>query len=398
MADDTRSKPEAEPRSEAVEPRPTIGASQGESAVTAEAIRAGAEVAKRTTAAAVTVAAAMAGAGNGPLESPAAVEAVPQDISGQTLPGASFGDFVRNIGLALADAQGALDENSVEAAIKLAETEIPALIALNQVVNEDGEIESVTPVIQNAKLIQYIQPTFYQWAVARLFGRFDIRSFENNGSTRIDSSLDISQRSANIGGGASFGGGFFGRLSGGFSSSRTSIDSSTQVDSSFASASSSGSSFFEAELRPREDTRFPPPIIAIQGPRLTATATATSLAAPADPAVPAEVTVTFTLFKRDGFQSTGDKVVAVVLEGPGQLERNSVTLSPLMDGGEQTGQSEESDQMEQQRVTTLQGSQRLRRRAEDEAGTAVVRATIGTLNSSLRIDFPAAPAAQQQAQ
>jgi hypothetical protein len=91
--------------------------------------------------------------------------------------------------------------------------------------------------------------------------------------------------------------------------------------------------------------------------------------------VPAELTINITLFKKDGFQSTVNKVVSVLLQGPGELQTNSVTLSQVANDDR-----------------TLQGTQQLRRRAEDGAGTAIVGATLGTLTSRLEIDFPPAPA------
>lgn len=299
-------------------------------------------------------------------------DAVPPDISQQTIPSKAYGDFVREVGLAVAEAQKSLDENSVSSALKLAETEIPALIALNQVVNEDGEIESVTPVVQkDAKLIQYIQPTFYQWSRVTMFARFDIKDFKANAATEIQSTVRTSSSSSRLGGSFGFSSLFSGGLSGGFNQGSSSVSSDTSTESAVDVATAQGTSFMLAELRPRTDTRFPAAIIAVQGPQLSASATATSLPAPTDPAVPSQLSVSLTLFKKDGFKETGGKTVDVRLDGSGELSASSVALSPVVGDAKR-----------------LTGSVTLRRRTGDTPGTSTVRASIGTLNSSLAVNFP----------
>jgi len=373
--DRERENPQAEAKRRGdLEGRAKDGAAHESSDREVESVRIGAELSQKTTEAAVATTALMADAGGAAFEAEALEPVEAANLSEQAIPSKGYGDFVREVGLAVAAAQDALDENSVEAAVRLAKTEIPALVALNQVVNEDGEVESVSPLIQeNARLIQYIQPTFYQWARVFLRARFDIKSFASNARTEIQSSLSVNQRGFSIGGGASFG---RGRLSGGYSSNQTDIDSSSEVQSEYSNAFSSGSSLMEAELRPRTDARFPPPIVAIQGPRLVASTTATSLAAPdpaADPPKPATVEITFGLFKKDGFKEPSGKTVTVTLEGPGQLGSSSVALTDGGDGKNLTG-----------KVT-------LTRRASDSAGTAVVTGTIGTLKATVAIRFTPEP-------
>lgn len=301
------------------------------------------------------------------------VEAEVEDVSAAALPSAAYGDFVRKVGLAVADAQKSLDENSVAAAIKLAETKVPALIAMNQVINEDGELEKVEPVIQqDASLIQYIQPTFYQFSRVTMFARFDVSKFEADGTTKVASS---SNRTS-VGGGVSANGGFFGALFGGasadFRASNVSANASTQVDTESESARSSGSSYMLAVLEPRKDTRFPRPLIATQGPKLLL-ATAANSIPPGDqnnPATP--INITITLFKKGGFSNTNNKTVDIVLSGPGALSSGSITLAPVNNDPQR-----------------LQGTVTLTRRASDRPGTANLRATLGGLTASASVDFPA---------
>jgi hypothetical protein len=297
------------------------------------------------------------------------------DISSQTIPSAAYGDFVRQVGLAVADAQKALDDNSVAAAVKLANTQVPALIALNQVVNEDGEIERVEPVIQqDARLIQYIQPTFYQFSRVQMFARFDIRDFESDGSTKIQSSRTSFGANANFRASSGLAA-LFGGVGGGSSTSFNTTSSGTEIDSEFNSSSASGTSYMFAELRPRTDTRFPAPIIATQGPRLSMAAAANTLPAPlGDDAATMEITIT--LFKKGGFGNANNKAVDLVLNGPGQLSNSSVALAPVANDTQR-----------------LSGKVSLSRRKADLAGTATIRATLGGLTAVVTVDFPAAPPA-----
>jgi subtilisin family serine protease len=341
-----------------------------------------------TTNAALSVTSEMAGlAGRSMGVPPARTEDAvrPDYVSGQALPSSSYGKFIRRVGLAAADAQKSLDENSVESAIALAETEVPALIAMNQVVNEDGEIEQVEPVVQeNARLIQYIQPTFYQFRTIRMFARFNVSSFDASGETNITSArsgrndyygrASASGRAEStflgigIGGGRASGSSSF---EGGGSFDR---DSSTSVDSSFEAARSSGYSYMYAELTPRTDTRFPSPIVAVQGPRLTLSASANDLPAPAaDATSPATLELTVTMFKKDGFRQPTGKTVEFQLNGPGILGASSIVLTPVQGDNKR-----------------LQGTVILSRRASDSSGTATITASIGTLVSSLSVDFPLA--------
>ncbi|MCU0491005.1 MAG: hypothetical protein MUD01_05435 [Chloroflexaceae bacterium] len=300
----------------------------------------------------------------------------PEDISRQAIPSAAYGDFVRQVGLAVADAQKALDTNSVNAAKELANTTVPALIALNQVINEDGEIEKVEPVIQqDARLIQYIQPTFYQFRTVQMFAKFDVSDFQSDGTTKISSSRSNfgfnSRFNAASGLNALFGG-----INGGFNQTFNTSSSNTEINSEFESASSRGTSYMYADLRPRTDTRFPPPIVATQGPRLTMSAAANALTAPEGDTAETEMDITVTIFKKGGFSNANNKSVDLVLNGPGLLTASTVALAAVANDPQR-----------------LSGTVKLKRRKADASGTATIRATLGGLTAVVTIDFPAPPPA-----
>jgi hypothetical protein len=101
-----------------------------------EVVQAGEAALIANTDAAVATTAIMAGqaGANAPVAAAAATTATatPQDVSSAALPSKAYGEFVKEVGLAVAMSQKALDENSRDIALALAATEVPALIALNQ--------------------------------------------------------------------------------------------------------------------------------------------------------------------------------------------------------------------------------------------------------------------------
>jgi hypothetical protein len=324
-----------------------------------EVVQAGEAALIANTDAAVTTTAIMAGLAGADAPTPARATATPPDVSGPGLPSKAYGEFIKEVGMAVAMSQKALDENSKDIALALAGTEVPALIALNQVVNEDGEIESVTPLIQlDAKLIQYIQPTFYQWSRVTLFARFNVKSFQANADTHITSNVNL-----DASGSGNVSAGFFKGSANAQTNFNSQVD--TKVDASFATAESSGSSYLLAVLEPRTDTRFPPPIIAVQGPRLRLIASRQSVAKDDT----AAVTLDVTLFKKTGFSGTS-KTVELDKQGPGTLSSNEVLITAM------TGDDKR-----------LKGTVSLTRAANEAAGLVTIRANLGTLTTSVTITY-----------
>ena len=96
---------------------------------------------------------------------------------GQELLNVPLPEMVMKLGLGIAEAQRALDENSVETAKELAETTIPLVLATVQTFHEDGSVsfDNMPPV--DVSLLQIgLLPTFYQFAEATIEVTMDIKT------------------------------------------------------------------------------------------------------------------------------------------------------------------------------------------------------------------------------
>ncbi|MGJ3241066.1 MAG: hypothetical protein ACFE0Q_20315 [Anaerolineae bacterium] len=96
---------------------------------------------------------------------------------GQELLDVPLPDMVASLAMGIATAQAALDENSVETAKALSETEIELVLAMTQTIAADGSVtfESAPPV--EVSLLQIgLLPTFYQFAEATIEVSMDIKT------------------------------------------------------------------------------------------------------------------------------------------------------------------------------------------------------------------------------
>ncbi|MCW7076281.1 MAG: hypothetical protein OCU18_03170 [Candidatus Syntrophoarchaeum sp.] len=89
---------------------------------------------------------------------------------GQELLNVPFGEMIKEMALAIAESQQALDMNSIEVAQALAETELPAgsvILAIEQPVDEDGNPTGSPTLVRNddpMNLLTYgLQPRFYEF-------------------------------------------------------------------------------------------------------------------------------------------------------------------------------------------------------------------------------------------
>jgi hypothetical protein len=106
---------------------------------------------------------------------------------GQELLDVPLPDMVLKLALGLAEAQKALDENSVETAKALAETELPLVLGVTQNIAADGTVTFTNAPPVNVSLIQVgLMPTFYQFAEASIEVTMDIKT-----TTSIESNLKI---------------------------------------------------------------------------------------------------------------------------------------------------------------------------------------------------------------
>ena len=88
---------------------------------------------------------------------------------GQELLAVPLPEMVLKLGLGIAEAQRALDQNSVETAQMLAETTIPLVMAVTQVIAADGTVSFTNSDPVDVSLLQIgLLPTFYQFSEATI--------------------------------------------------------------------------------------------------------------------------------------------------------------------------------------------------------------------------------------
>lgn len=96
---------------------------------------------------------------------------------GQELLDVPLPDMVAKLALGIADAQRALDENSVQTAQLLADTTIEVIPSFTQTIAEDGTVTFVAADAVEMSLIQVgLNPTFYQFAEASIEVTMDIKT------------------------------------------------------------------------------------------------------------------------------------------------------------------------------------------------------------------------------
>ncbi len=121
---------------------------------------------------------------------------------GQELLDTPFPDMVAKLAMGIAQAQHALDENSVNTAVILADTDIDVVLNVTQVIAEDGTVsfEQSDPV--SISLIQLgLLPTFYQFSEATIEVSMDIKtttSTETNVKVAAEAKVGFGAWSASI--------------------------------------------------------------------------------------------------------------------------------------------------------------------------------------------------------
>jgi hypothetical protein len=121
---------------------------------------------------------------------------------GQELLDVPLPDMVTKLALGIAEAQRALDENSVETAQTLADTTIEVVPALTQTIAANGDVsfEAADPV--EMSLLQIgLNPAFYQFAEASIEVTMDIKtttSSETNISVGFKAKVGFACWSASV--------------------------------------------------------------------------------------------------------------------------------------------------------------------------------------------------------
>lgn len=176
--------------------------------------------------------------------------------------GVAFGDFAKSVGLAVAEAQTALDKNMRETAQALSDTKINTVAVFEQVINdEDGSMAEGKVHVQELPLTNYVMPTVYQWSRVYLQADMNVQDFNAR------SGFNIQQSSMNVGANFQANAGTFGwGASGGASFNYG--KSSTGVDTSASTSMAAGTLHMEATLEPRHDIELPKPYIITKGPKL----------------------------------------------------------------------------------------------------------------------------------
>lgn len=155
---------------------------------------------------------------------------------GQELLNVPFADMVRELALAIAEGQLALDMNSIDVATTLASTTLDAgtvVVAIEETVDEDGNVTDTNVILNDTELSLLafgLNPTFYQFTDTVIEVKMEI-------TMRIDREFDFSTTTSfkinnrfNVSGGASTGGlasFLFGKASAKFSNTTTTAYSTT---------------------------------------------------------------------------------------------------------------------------------------------------------------------------
>lgn len=191
----------------------------------------------------------------------------PADVSDEVERlGPAFGSFVRAVGLAVAEAQGKLDQTLVTTAKALSDTEIDVIAIYEQQINNDGQMEQGNVVRQKLPLINYLMPTAYQWSRVFLQADMDVQEFNTANGFNIKSKASLFSARA------SASGGLFSGFSASGSVQRTTFGVEVEGESSFGRDLAAGKMHMEATLEPRADIELPKPLILQKGPQLKVTA------------------------------------------------------------------------------------------------------------------------------
>ncbi|HSW58141.1 MAG TPA: hypothetical protein VLH15_07045 [Dehalococcoidales bacterium] len=121
---------------------------------------------------------------------------------GQELLAVPLPEMVMKLGLGIAEAQRALDENSCDTAKMLAETTVPLVMAVTQTIAADGSVTfSNAPPIDVSLLQIGLLPTFYQFSEATIEVTMDIKttsSSETNVKVGVKAKAGFGMFSASV--------------------------------------------------------------------------------------------------------------------------------------------------------------------------------------------------------
>jgi hypothetical protein len=196
-------------------------------------------------------------------EPAAPVQAASADVTDEVEKlGPAFGSFVKSVGLAVAEAQTALDKTLVDTAKALSDTKIDVIAIFEQQIDDNGTMQAGHPIVQQLPLVNYLMPTAYQWSRVYLQADMNVSEFNSANGFNIQSKSMAFNASARAGGGLFSGFSASGSTSFGISSSEVAGGSSYSQDVA------AGKMHMEATLEPRADIQLPKPFVIQKGPQL----------------------------------------------------------------------------------------------------------------------------------
>jgi hypothetical protein len=96
---------------------------------------------------------------------------------GQELLNVPLPQMVMSLGMGIAKAQQALDDNSLQTTLALADEKIDFVPKIVGTISSDGKTSSIQPITaQNIPLIAFIRPTWYQFSEATIEVSMDIKT------------------------------------------------------------------------------------------------------------------------------------------------------------------------------------------------------------------------------
>ena len=223
-----------------------------------------------------------------------------------------FGQVLKNIGLAVAESQKALDEGVITGIKKLNDTKIKVVTQVVQELNDDGLPDaSKTQLVTNElSVLNFFVPTFHEWKNVELSMDLSVGEFDATQGVKFHAE----QESTSVGAGGSKSAWGF---SGWFSASHSQSEQTVNVESSQDVSWSSGQVRVSALLGPRRTGKFPTPATVEIAPQIYVTQGAISEQKTDEVVTSRAVDVMIEIRKRDG--SKMQEGVPIVVESGGLL-------------------------------------------------------------------------------
>jgi hypothetical protein len=178
--------------------------------------------------------------------------------------GPVFGDFLKSVGLAVAETQEKLDETFRKTAEALSKQEINIVAVFEQQIDNDGRMTKGEMHQTSVPLISYVMPTIQEISRCEISADMKVSEFSSGNAFQIQGKSQSFSTGVN-GSFGMFGGSVSGHVSYGQSSAEAS------GGSNYAQDSAAGSMHLEATIQPRENVQLPKPFITQKGPALKLT-------------------------------------------------------------------------------------------------------------------------------